>query len=60
MQNTLKDPKCTLKDMLLDGRRSETSQFQACDIESQDTPVATANQVKTQSTVDNSKDNSMG
>ena len=46
--------------MLLDGRRSETSQFQARDIESQDTPVATASQVKTQSTVDDSKDNSKG
>ena len=41
--------------MLLDGRRSETSQYQAREIESQDAPTATAHQVKTQPPADKVK-----
>ena len=54
-KNVLKDPKYTLKDMLLDSRRSETSQFQAHEIESQDALTATAPLVKTQPTADKTK-----
>ena len=59
-KNALKDPKYTLKDMLLDGRRSETSQYQAREIESQDAPTATAHQVKTQPPADKVKKQSCG
>jgi len=59
-KNALKDPKYTLKDMLLDGRRSETSQFQAREIESQDALTATAHHVKTQSIADKTKQQRCG
>ena len=50
-----KDPTYTLKHMLLDSRRSETSQFQASEINLQDAQTATAYHLTTQRTADKPK-----
>jgi len=46
--------------MFVDGPRSETRQFQAREIESQDALTATAHHVKTQPTVDKTKQQRCG
>jgi len=49
-----------LKDILLDGHRSETSQFQAHEIESQDALTTTAHHIKTQPIPDKTKQQRCG